>query len=195
MRSVAGPLLKLTGSYAPHEQDAHLKFLDQHIAPVLGPMPTEPHGVYTMPYAGSPVEFAVTSTSGGKPKAHIQIESERPSDRSGDDPFGQVKGREVLRRMASAVGGDTRWMESLISSLHLTPEEASAAAPIVPPFVPSGFAGIAFEGSRKVMKAYFVPAVKALATQRPPSAVALDAVRKLQPLQDGLKPGVDLLEE
>ncbi|KAI3391012.1 hypothetical protein diail_8121 [Diaporthe ilicicola] len=138
IRSVAEPLLKLTGSYTPYEQDAHLRFLASHVAPVLGPMPTEPHGVYTMPYAGSPVEFTVTSTSMGKPKAHIQFEFDRPSHRDEDDPFGEANGREVLRRIASEVGADTR---------------------------------------------------------RVPSAVGLDAVRQLQPLQGGLASGVDLLED
>lgn len=195
IRSVAEPLLKLTGSYTQSEQDAHLRFLDSYVAPVLGPIPTEPHGVYTMPYAGSPVEFTITSTSVGKPKAHIQFEFDRPSNREEDDPFGEANGREVLRRIASHVGADTRWLECLISSLHLTPDEIDITRPLVPPSVPSVGASISFDGPRKIMRTYFVPGLKALATRRMPSAVGLDAVRRLQPLQGGLEFGVDLLEE
>lgn len=195
IRSVAGPLLKLTGSCAPHDQEAHLRFLDTHVAPAIGPMPTQPHGVYAMPYGGSPVEFTITSTVGGRPKARIHFDAESPADRAGDDPFGQANGREVLRRTASGVGADTRWLESLISSLHLTPEETEIARPIAPDFLPSQLNSIAFEGPNKVMRAYFMPGLKALATGRTTSAVGLDAVRRLRPLQDGLASGVDLLEE
>lgn len=195
IRSVAGPLLKLTGSYTPHDQEAHLHFLDTHVAPAIGPMPNEPHGMYAMPYGGSPVEFTITSTFGGRPKARIHFDAESPADRAEDDPFGQAKGREVLRRTASGVGADTRWLECLISSLHLTPEETDIARPIAPAFFPSQLNSIAFEGREKVMRAYFMPALKALATRQTTSAVGLDAVRQLQPLQDGLASRVDLLEE
>lgn len=192
IRSVAGPLLKLTGSCAPHDQEAHLRFLDTHVAPAIRQMPTQPHA---MPYGGSPVEFTITSTMGARPKVRIHVVADCPADREGDDPFGQANGRKVLRRTASGVGADTRWMESLISSLHLTPEETDIARPIAPDLIPSQVNSIAFEGPDKVMRAYFFPGLKALATGRTTSAVGLDAVRRLQPLQDGLASGVDLLKE
>lgn len=195
MRSVAGPLLKLTGSYAPHDQDAHLRFMESRVAPLLGPLPTEPHGSYTLPYAGSPVEFTVTSTSGDRPKAHITFEPERPTDPSGDDPLGQASLREVMRGLASGAGADTRWMECLISSLHLTPEETDAVKAIMPDFLPSGYVSYALNGPKKVMKAYFQPIIKAMATKQKPSAVGLDALRQLQPLGESLAPSVDLVEE
>ncbi|KAK7747834.1 hypothetical protein SLS53_001083 [Cytospora paraplurivora] len=187
------PLFEKTGTYTEEQQASHLKFLSDVVAPDLGPLPTDPHPQYTMPYVGAPLEFSLNLSSTGKAKARMTFEVVGPADKTGPDPFGEDLSREILRRQARAVGANTQWLESVIDSTFLTPEETQVVrAQGVPPFVPSSMWAYDFDGSKRSMKAYFASFRKAMATGKSGTEVLLDAIRCLD---DGLKPGLDLYTE
>lgn len=146
-----------------------------------------------MPYVGAPLEFSLNLSSTGTAKARMTYEVVGPADKAGPDPFGEDLSRDVLRRQARAVDANTQWLESVMASTFLTPEETQVVrAQGVPPFVPSSMWAFDFDGAKRSMKAYFASFRKAMATGLSGTDVLLDAIRRLD---DGLKPGLDIYTE
>ncbi|KAK2750373.1 hypothetical protein FQN57_003853 [Myotisia sp. PD_48] len=199
LRSVLAPLLKAAGTYSASDQASHLEFLDQHIAPNLGPLPNEPHAKYTTPSSlvGSPVDPSINLTSSGQPKVRFDYDVIGPAERAGPDPFSEQLSREMLLGLASVVGADTRWLKCLMSALYLTPAETELALARMPPgiAVPPSSVGFDFDGPKRTLKAYIPGVRKAIATGQSSGDVILGALRSLDPLGPELAPGLDLVAE
>ena len=197
LRSVMVPLLKAAGTYTLSDQASHLQFLDDYIAPNLGPLPTEPHAQYTTPSSlvGSPFDPSLNLTSSGQAKVRFDYDVIGPAERTGVDPFAEDLSREMLHRLALVVGADTRWMDGLMSALYLSPSETDAALAKMPPgiAVPPSSVGFDFDGPKRTLKFYIPGVRKAIATGRSSSDIILDALRGLEPLGSELGPGLDLL--
>lgn len=192
------PLFQATGTYTPEQQAAHLKFIADNVINkgVFGPLPSEPHPQYTMPYIGAPMEFSLNLTASGKAKGRIGLEVVGPHDRTtGPDPFAEQLSRTTLARIAKEIGADMRWSESLMDSMWLTPEETEAVRNSIPDFVPSTMLAFDFDGNSKSMKTYFPSLRKAMATGKTSTELILGALRKFQPLGDLLAPNIDILDE
>ncbi|KAF9885523.1 hypothetical protein FE257_012851 [Aspergillus nanangensis] len=197
LRSVLAPLLKAAGTYSQADQDSHLAFIDEHIAPNLGPLPWEPHGQYSTPSSlvGSPFDPSINIVSSGKAKVRFDYDVISPAERTGPDPFAEQLARSMLHRLATLLGADTRWMDSLMDALYLTPAEAEVAVARMPPgiAIPPSSVGIDFDGPQKTLKAYIPSVRKAIATGRSPSDIMLETLRGLEPAGAELVPALDLI--
>lgn len=194
LRSHMEPLLQAVGSYTPEEQAAQMKFLIDHVAPALGPLPTEPHGQYTMTYVDCPFEPSLNLTSAGKAKVRYEFEVVRPASDE-EDPFGENVARELLPRLAKACGADTKWLTSLLDTFLLTPPEAEALRGKLPSFMPCGMLAFDCDGSKTMMK-FYIPAIrKAIASGQSSNEFILNSVKGLKPLGAQLGPGLDIVKE
>lgn len=195
LHSMCKPMLELSGAYTESERASHLKFLADHVAPKLGPLPSEPHSQYTMTYIDSPFEPSLNLSSSGKTKVRYEFEVMTKPGREGPDPFGESIAREVLLSMAIACKADTKWLESIMSALFLTEAEADTIRHKLPYFMPCSIMAFDLDGPDVMMKAY-IPAVrKAVSTGRPSATVLLDAVRGLEPMGSEFGPGLDIIAE
>lgn len=199
IRSIMVPLLRGAGSYTPAEQDAHLQFMDELIAPNLGPLPTERHAPYTPPASlvGSPFDPSLNMAASGKAKVRFDFDIVGPAQRTGLDPFAEHAAKEMALHIASKTGANTQWMKKLISAIFLSPEETQLAVARMPADndVPPLSIGFDFEGGERLMKIYLPAVRKAVATGGFTREILLQAARSLKPVGDGLTPGLDLLEE
>jgi DMATS type aromatic prenyltransferase len=195
LRSHMEPLLQAVGSYTPEEQAAQMKVLVDHVAPSLGPLPTDPHGQYTMTYVDCPFEPSLNLTSAGKAKVRYEFEVVKPAGREKEDPFGENVARELLPRLAEAVGADTKWLKSLMDTFFLTPAEAETIRGKLPSFMPCCMLAFDCDGSKTMMKAY-IPAIrKAITSGQSCNDFILNAVKGLEPLGSELAPGLDIVSE
>ncbi|PGH18128.1 hypothetical protein AJ79_00756 [Helicocarpus griseus UAMH5409] len=198
LRSLFAPLLKATGTYTESEQASHLQFLDEQIAPNLGPVPTE-KTKYTTPSSlvGSPIDPSLNLTSSGKVKVRFDFDVIEPAEPSADDPFSEKVSRELYHHLASIVGADTRWLDGLMSALYLSPSETETALAKMPPgiAIPPSSVGFDLDGPKRTLKAYIPGVRKAFATGRPSSEVIFDALRGLEPLGSELTPGLNIIAE
>ncbi|KAI9037497.1 aromatic prenyltransferase [Aspergillus affinis] len=199
VRSIMAPLFQAAGSYSPIDQESHLKFMDEFVAPNLGPLPTEPHAPYTPPASlvGSPFDPSINMASSGKAKIRCDFDIVRPAQRAGPDPFAEHASRETALHIASKTGSDTKWMEGLMAALLLSPEETEFAVANVPPniAVPPLSIGFDFDGSQRTMKCYIPSLRKSIATGRPAKDLFFEALRRLEPMGARLAPGLDILED
>lgn len=199
LRSIFVPLLRAAGTYSPSDQASHLQFLDDYIAPNLGPLPTEQHSGYTTPSSlvCSPLDPSINLTSSGSAKVRFDYDVLRPLDRHGPDPFAEGVSKQMLHHLASVTGADTQWLDSLISSVYLSPSETEAARVKMPSHiaVPPSSIGFDLDGSKRTLKAYIPTVRKAIATGKPPTQVTLEALRALEPLGAELAPTLDILTE
>ncbi|KAL2803102.1 aromatic prenyltransferase [Aspergillus granulosus] len=197
LRSVLAPLFAAAGTYSPADQESHLAFIDEHIAPNLGPLPWEPHGPYSTPSSlvGSPFDPSINIVSSGMAKVRFDFDVISPPNRTGPDPFAEKSAREILHHLADLVGADTQWMDSLMDALYLTPDEAEVAITKMPPGVaiPPSSVGFDFDGPERTLK-FYIPCVrKALATGQGVSVLMLKTLRGLEPLGSELVPALDLI--
>ncbi|PGH07004.1 hypothetical protein GX51_02043 [Blastomyces parvus] len=199
LRSIMTPLFKSVGAYTEPEQESHLQFMDEHIATSLGPLPNDPHAPYIVPAAivGSPFDPSINLTSSGSGKIRFDYTVVEPIERPKEDPFSETLAREMLHKLVLVVGADTRWMDSLMSSLYLSPAETDALLAKMPPqlLCPPASIGMDFDGSNRTLKAYIPGVRKALATGKSSAELVLEAIRGLKPLGSELTPAVDLLAE
>ena len=197
LRSIMEPLLRLVGSYTPEEQTLHLRFLVDHVAPSLGPLPTEPRGQYTMTYVDSPFEPSLNLTSAGKAKVRYEFEVVKPAGGDdGPDPFGERRAREVLPLLAKACGADTKWLNSLMDAFFLTPAETDLLRGKLPSFMPCSMMAFDLDATKTMMKVYIPGIRKAIASgSSSTNAFILNAVRKLEPFGEKLGPGLDIVAE
>ncbi|OJD14342.1 hypothetical protein AJ78_05307 [Emergomyces pasteurianus Ep9510] len=199
LRSIMTPLFKAVGAYTPSEQESHLQFMDDHIATNLGPLPTDPHAPYIVPagIVGSPFDPSINLTSFGNGKIRFDYTVVEPIERPKGDPFSENLATEMLHQLAAVVGADTRWMDSLISALYLSPSETDTLLVKMPTHLlcPPASIGIDFDGTKRTLKAYIPGMRKALATGRSSTELILGAVRGLEPLGPELAPALDLLAE
>jgi DMATS type aromatic prenyltransferase len=191
------PLLQASGAYTPEQQAQHLRFLVDHIAPTLGPLPSQARAKYTMTYCDSPFEPSLNLTSTNKCKVRYSLEVVKPGDGAdGPDPFGEKRAREVLLALAKASGADTKWLTSIMDLFYLTPEETEAMRHKIPTFMPSSLCGFDLDGDKAMMKVYILTMRKAIASGSLSSNLyTLDALRKLEPFGDKLGPGLDVVAE
>lgn len=200
MRSVMAPLFTSSGTYTSSDQESHLRFMDTYIAPLLGPLPSEPHPNYTTPSSivGSPFDASVNLVSSGKAKVRFDLDCLAPLDRlAGTDPFGEAEAHRTLQHLADIVGADTRWMNQLFSVLKLSVAEEEAAIAKIPKevTVPPAMIGFDIDGPKRTLKAY-VPAMrKAIATDVSSADIILDFLPNLEPLGKELNPSVQILKE
>lgn len=195
LRSHMEPLFKAVGTYTPEEIDAQMRFLVDHVAPSLGPLPTEPHGQYTMTYVNTPFEPSLNLTSNGKAKVRYELEVVKPAGREKEDPFGENVARELLPRLAKAAGADTKWLTSLLNTFLLTPAEAETIRGKLPSFMPCAMMAFDCDGIKTMMKVY-IPAIrKAITSGQTSNDFILNAVRNFQPLGAELGPGLDMVSE
>ncbi|KAL4866673.1 hypothetical protein BDV12DRAFT_198895 [Aspergillus spectabilis] len=197
LRSVLAPLLAAAETYSPADQESHLTFIDEHVAPNLGPLPWEPHGQYSTPSSlvGSPFDPSLNLVSSGKAKVRFDFDIISPASRNGPDPFAEKSAKEILHRLANIVGADTRWMNTLMDALYLSPEETEIAIAKMPPgvAVPPSSVGFDFDGPERTLK-FYIPCVrKALATGQEFSDLMLKTLRGLEPLGQELGPALDLI--
>lgn len=197
LRSVLAPLFEAAKTYSAADQQAHLKFIDEHVAPNLGPLPGKPHGAYTTPSSlvGSPFDPSINLVSSGQAKVRFDFDVVSPAERTGPDPFAEEQSRELLHRLAEVVGADTQWMDGLMNALYLTPEENETALAKMPPgiAIPPSSVGFDFDGPKKTLKFYIPGVRKGIATGRPFGDIILETLRSLKPLGSELTPALDLI--
>ncbi|KAL4891058.1 aromatic prenyltransferase [Aspergillus ambiguus] len=199
MRSVIGPLMQAIDTYSPADQEANLRFLDEHIAPTLGPLPTDPHPTYVAPCAvvGTPFNPSFNVSSTGTPKVRFDYDLLPPLDRARSaDPWGEAAARALLLRLAAVVGADTQWLEHFLSRLFLTPAETEALRPKIPPqlVLPAAMVGFEFNAGRRPRMKAWVPSMRrAIVEGRSSNEIALEALRGLTPLGADIAPAVDVL--
>ncbi|KAL2123581.1 hypothetical protein VTJ04DRAFT_4036 [Mycothermus thermophilus] len=197
LSDILGPLMAHSGSYTPEEMAVHLKFLEDHVAPTLGPLPSEPRNTYTQTYVDSPFEPSLNLTSSGKVKVRYGIEVVKPYGcEKTDDPFGEKRAREVLPALARACGADLQWINTAMDAFFLTKEETEAMRGKLPTFMPSALLAFDLDGDKTMMKIYIIGMRKAIASGLPSTNdFILRALRKLQPLGEQLAPGLDTVAE
>lgn len=197
LRSVLAPLFEATKTYSVADQQAHLEFIDEHVAPNLGPLPGEPHAAYTTPSSlvGSPFDPSINMVSSGQAKVRFDFDVVGPAERAGSDPFAEKQSRELLHRLAAIVGADTQWMNGLMDALYLTPEENEIALAKMPPGVaiPPSSVGFDFDGPKRTLKFYIPGVRKGIATGRPFGDIILEALGSLEPLGTELTPALNLI--
>ncbi len=197
VRSILGPLLSSAGTYAASDQASHLRFLEEHVAPSLGPHPVEPQVEYlaSPDLAGTRLEVSLNLSTRGKAKVRYNFDLLR--DGIGSDPFGEDNAHETLHRLCSAVGGDARLMNRLMAAFFLSPSETAAWRDKVPPrmHIPPAILAFELEGPRQIMKTYIPVLRKSIATGRSAVDITLDALRGLEPLGYDMSHNVDLLGE
>lgn len=185
------PLFASVGGYTALEQEAQLKFLSDHVAPVFGPVPYPPYEAFNIPFIPSPVEVSVNLTSKGKPRVRLGTSLGRPLDQSRFQPNVPERDAQVLRGIVEAAGGDLRWTSCLIKDLFLSPSELEAAGARNGPAWPFCLFAFDFAGTQRIMRTYFpgIPRGGRTRTQ-----VLLAAIRNLEPLGSELRPIMDLVE-
>jgi DMATS type aromatic prenyltransferase len=192
-RTSMTPLFEAVGGYSAEQIKQHLAFIDEHVAPVIGPVPSEPYGRFDKPFCPCPMEASVNLTTKGKPSVRYWINPGKPLDPSYLEAGNVLRQAEVLRGVANATGADTRWMECLLGRMLPSPEQldgmrsrqAASKGPVWP-FCQFGFD---FRGSDKIMRSYF-PCIPKAGMNR--TEVCINAVNSLEPLGEGLKSAMDL---
>ncbi|KAI1338800.1 aromatic prenyltransferase [Xylariaceae sp. FL0016] len=190
LRSLLVPILPSAGTYTESEAAAQVKFAEDFVAPCLGPMPNEAHASYKMTYVGSPFELSLNLTANGKAKVRYTYEVVGPAERTGEDPLGEQRARDMLVSLSRATGADMQWMDSLMRHLYLTPEETESIKDTLPDMVPTMMLAYDLDGAKTNMKMYIPAMRKAVATGRSSTDLILDALRDMQPLGDQLLPGL-----
>lgn len=198
-RSALVPLFELTGGYTSDDIQQHMAFIREHVAPVIGPVPSAPFGRFNKAFCPSTMEVSVNLTTNGKPNVRYWINPLKPLDAATSlAPGAPEHARDVLRAVAKAAGPNTdmRWMDCLLDYMTPSPEglqgirdrQAASNGPVWP-FMQFGFD---FRGSDKIMRSYF-PCIPKGGKGR--TEICLDAINSLQPLGEGLKPVVNLITE
>lgn len=195
--SIIEPLMQASGGYTREQQANHLQFLTDHVAPTLGPLPSEPRATYTQTYVDSPFEPSLNLTSSGKVKVRYGLEVVKPpGGADGPDPFGEKRAREVLLQFAKVSGADTKWLSSAMDQFFLTPEETEDMRHKLPTFMPSSLLAFDLDATKTMMKVYIIAMRKAIASGSPSSNLfTLRALRRLEPWGEKLGPGLDIIAE
>lgn len=197
--SFMAPLFKATGTYTEADQASHLKFLEEHIAPKLGPHAEAEHVPYSPPASlvGSPVDPSLNFTSNGKAKVRFDYDVIAPLDRSGPDPFAEELSRKEFHELAAVTGAYTKWADFLMDRFFLSPSETDIVREKMPPqlFAPPASVGIDFDGPTKTLKAYIPGVRKSMATGEPCNDIMVKAVRELEPMGSEFAPALELFAE
>ncbi|KAK2058366.1 aromatic prenyltransferase [Colletotrichum caudatum] len=191
LTSVLTRLFSSVGGYTPSEQQAQMEFMQKHVAPIVGPVPAEPYGLFNMPYIPAPLEASVNLTTKGKPKARIWMNLGKPLDQSRFEPNAAERDSEALLSIARASGADTRWLECLTKAMFLTPSQLEAVRARGGPAWPFSLFCFDFTGMDRTMRAYF-PAVPRGGRSR--TEVGLDAIKSLKPFGPNLEAGLNLVQ-
>ncbi|GES66476.1 hypothetical protein ATEIFO6365_0015002100 [Aspergillus terreus] len=199
IRSVIGPLMKAAGSYSATAQESNLRFLDNYIAPALGPHPSVAHPTYVAPCSivGTLFNPSLTLTAKGKPIVRFDYDVPLPLDRaSSEDPWGERQASALFRRLAAALGADTQWLEYFMGRLFLSPDETEALRPKIPAdmVVPSAMVGVAFDDAQPRLKAWVPTMRRAIIEGRSSNEIAIEVLRGLSPLGSEIAPAIDMIE-
>ncbi|KAK7955215.1 Indole diterpene prenyltransferase ltmF [Apiospora saccharicola] len=203
-----GRLMKSTGSYSKEDVQAQLRFLGEHVAPHLGPVPSQAavygHGPSLLTQTGSPL-MPNLNISRAKAKVRYTVEILGSPGESENDPLAIGAARRILPTLTAEAGLSTAWMDPLLEALSLTKEECATVSERLPEWLASicndppaitrlPFCFVAFdlEGPAREMKAYFNLKPKQLATGIPMSRTAFDVIRKLEQLNNPA--GLEALE-
>lgn len=176
-----------------------MEFLDHHVAPCLGPVPTEPHSSYSTPaaFVGTLFEPSLNFSTKGPTTVRFSIDITALADRQSIDAFGELRARDTLHQWASVLESDTKWLEHFLSRFSLLLEETEILRTKIPLHIyhpPACSIGCELSESSRSLKAYLPVKRKSLATGKSPSSIILDALRSLPPLgEDYDVGGVDVL--
>ncbi|KAH0420673.1 aromatic prenyltransferase [Colletotrichum camelliae] len=180
-QSTLSSLLRWTGAYPAHIQDAHLAFVREAVVPRLKQPPVTTDRLhYILTHNHSPYEASVAFASHQPPKVRFTVQPLVDPSTVGGDPLGQRGLREKLENLASASGADRTWLDAFVDSVFLTAEEEAAlvdkaahrgTADALPRQI--CYAGFDLESNENYngkaaigMKAYLFPQLKSLATGR-----------------------------
>ncbi|KAI1258549.1 aromatic prenyltransferase [Xylariaceae sp. FL1019] len=184
---VLSSLLRHAGSYTSEQQKSHLRFIEKHVLPSVGPRPENPDGVYMVSHFGtSTYEASINLSDKGAPCVRFTFEPPGPQD------YGTLESPyQPVSAIAEAIEADMEWFNKIAAVFFLDNSECEAVRPMLPPSVariPQYLLAFDFNGSKRKMKAYFCPALKQMSTGLDPDTATLDLVRSLGPdLADSLK--------
>ncbi|KAI0885910.1 aromatic prenyltransferase [Annulohypoxylon maeteangense] len=195
-RPILGGLLGSTGTYTTSEQASHLQFFDEHVAGCLGPEPVESKVKYlaSPDLAGTRFEVSLNLSTRGKAKVRYNFDLMR--DGAGPDPFGENNAREMLHRLCTATGADTKLMDHLMEALFLSQSETETLRNKIEAslHIPPAIIAFELEGSQQILKAYF-GVIRKTVTGKSPVDITMNALRDIEPLGYDLSYNLDLLQE
>jgi DMATS type aromatic prenyltransferase len=190
-------LLRKSGSYTFEQRLSHLRLLADTIIPSFGPQPSKATCKPLLTGDGSPFEPSWNITDSGASAIRFSFEPLGLQGGAANDPFAQKIVAAMLphlRRVATGV--DTRWFEQFMASFFLTDEETRVAQARLPPGVraPQSFLAFDLDGGKPVLKAYFFPILKHVATGRTNEAITFETIRSLSPGGANLTPAANAVE-
>ncbi|KEY72236.1 hypothetical protein S7711_00235 [Stachybotrys chartarum IBT 7711] len=197
---VLAKLLSVSGGYSVGAQATHIDFVGRHVVPCLGPEPSRAHAPYFLAPAPSPFEPSLNFTDKSPdPAVRFTFELLGPDGCSKADPVAAAAAMQLLPKMAALTpGADMRWVNTFAPALLLTSAEAELVKTRLPPWlkrVPQCAVAFDLDGNNRVMKVYFYPMVKHLATGKSSQELVFDVIRRLEPGGPAFGPALDLLED
>lgn len=202
-------VLRASNSYSVDEQAAHLAFLNKHVVPSLGPRTSKgltQYTIYSLTHNGSPMESSFNfSADKENPIVRFSFVPLGPAGGTERDPFGQDAAMHVLGELAEVSSDcDARWMRAFQKTFFLTDEETEMAKKklsqddsghktVVTRVPPHCMVAFDLHGPKRYMKAYYVPALKEIATEKSREDMCFPTIRNLEPYGNELTPACDLL--
>lgn len=176
-----------TSQYSDKDQLNYLRWFQRWILPAMGPRPKDgkPHYPSSFTHDGSPLEYSLNWKE-KKQGQTIRFCMEPSNAKSGTaaDRLNQQAADEFLAEMKAAEdvpGLDLTRFRLLLSETNVPDESVDEVLSKNPPGRPLTRVLIAFDlepGSDIVAKAYFLPHLRAIATQTPVKTIVFDAIRK-----------------
>ena len=214
--SIIASLLKSCGAYSPADQDAQLRFLQEHVVPNLGPRPSglESPNYSMVTFTGFPLQPSINLSGSGSAQLRYTFEPLDALSGTAADPFAVGPAQRMLFALASHLGFWPGWIKALISAYHPTPQEVQHILPklrqylketlarttgqadVEPPEMSRLFVcfiSFDLDGPSQSMKAYFDPKVKEAATGIPSCKYTFQVIRSIE--RFGNTTAVDMLEQ
>lgn len=176
-----------TSQYSDKEQLKYLRWFERWILPAMGPRPTggKPHYASSFTHDGSPLEYSLNWKE-KKQGQTIRFCMEPSNTKSGTvaDRLNQQAADEFLTKMKvveDVPGLELTRFRLLLSETNVPDEAVDEVLSKNQPGRPLTRVLIAFDlepGSNIVAKAYFLPHLRAIATQTPVKTIVFDAIRK-----------------
>ncbi|RYP50347.1 hypothetical protein DL768_004112 [Monosporascus sp. mg162] len=151
---VLSSLLENAGRYSPEERASHLRFIEDHVIPNVGPRPASLDVVYVVSHFGSSTfEARINLNDKGKPCVRFTFEPHCPLANSAAATVPPTQGypyKQVLG-IAGAVRADPRQFSELAAEFFLSSEQEYYIA-------------LDLNGGQRQMKVYFYPLLKQMTT-------------------------------
>lgn len=179
---VLSSLLKNAGSYTPEEQTSHLRFIESHVIPNIGPQPTIPDPIYVVSHFGSSTfEASINLNDKGKPCVRFTFEPHGPlaSNTAEGYPYKQVLD------LSRAIQADLGWFHKIASEFFILNEQDIATVKtMMPPNlarVPQYYVALDLNGGKRQMKVYFCPLIKQMVTGENSDEASFNVLNRLDP--------------